>query len=49
MINHIIINICNYRKKLLKKRMSKGPYKIILTTSDFVFPQVPQIDSRRVS
>ncbi|OAD52258.1 Retinal guanylyl cyclase 2, partial [Eufriesea mexicana] len=36
------------RKKLLKKRMSKGPYKIILTTSDFVFPQVPQVDSRRV-
>lgn len=37
------------RKKLLKKRMSKGPYKIILTTSDFVFPQVPRVDSRRVS
>ncbi|XP_033351701.1 uncharacterized protein LOC117234512 isoform X1 [Bombus vosnesenskii] len=36
------------RKKLLKKRMSKGTYKIILTTSDFVFPQVPQVDSRRV-
>ncbi|KAK9293807.1 hypothetical protein QLX08_011361 [Tetragonisca angustula] len=36
------------RKKLLKKRMSKGPYKIILTTSDFVFPQVPRVDSRRV-
>ncbi|XP_043264034.1 uncharacterized protein LOC122404161 isoform X3 [Colletes gigas] len=36
------------RKKLLKKRMSKGPYKIILTTSDFVFPQVPRVDARRV-
>ncbi|XP_026671236.1 uncharacterized protein LOC108627232 isoform X2 [Ceratina calcarata] len=36
------------RKRLLKKRMSKGPYKIILTTSDFVFPQVPQANSRRV-
>ncbi|XP_053981020.1 uncharacterized protein LOC128877602 isoform X2 [Hylaeus volcanicus] len=36
------------RKKLLKKRMSKGPYKIILTTSDFVFPQVPRMDARRV-
>ncbi|XP_046427719.1 retinal guanylyl cyclase 2 [Neodiprion fabricii] len=34
------------RKHLLKKRMSKGPYKIILTASDFVFPQVH--DSRRV-
>jgi len=37
------------RKRLLKKRMSKGPYKIILTTSDFVFPQVPPVDSRTVS
>ncbi|XP_020277564.1 retinal guanylyl cyclase 2 isoform X2 [Pseudomyrmex gracilis] len=36
------------RKRLLKKRMSKGPYKIILTTSDFVFPQVPTVDSRTV-
>ncbi|KAL6267075.1 hypothetical protein P5V15_000152 [Pogonomyrmex californicus] len=36
------------RKRLLKKRMSKGPYKIILTTSDFVFPQVPPVDSRTV-
>ncbi|KAG7199229.1 hypothetical protein KM043_018098 [Ampulex compressa] len=36
------------RKHLLKRRMSKGPYKIILTTSDFVFPQVPQVDSRTV-
>jgi len=37
------------RRRLLKKRMSKGPYKIILTTSDFVFPQVPPVDSRTVS
>ncbi|XP_014477506.1 PREDICTED: retinal guanylyl cyclase 2 isoform X2 [Dinoponera quadriceps] len=36
------------RKHLIKKRMSKGPYKIILTTSDFVFPQVPPVDSRTV-
>ncbi|XP_011334672.2 retinal guanylyl cyclase 2 isoform X1 [Ooceraea biroi] len=36
------------RRRLLKKRMSKGPYKIILTTSDFVFPQVPPVDSRTV-
>lgn len=35
------------RRHLLNKRMSKGPYKIILTATDFVFPQVP--DSRRVS
>lgn len=35
------------RKHLLKKRMSKGPYKIILTATDFVFPQVH--DSRGVS
>ncbi|XP_015438494.1 PREDICTED: retinal guanylyl cyclase 2 [Dufourea novaeangliae] len=36
------------RRKLVQKRMSKGPYKIILTTSDFVFPQVPGVDFRRV-
>ncbi|XP_076640642.1 retinal guanylyl cyclase 2 isoform X3 [Halictus rubicundus] len=36
------------RRKLLKKRISKGQYKIILTTSDFVFPQVPRVDFRRV-
>ncbi|KAK0094156.1 hypothetical protein PV326_011713 [Microctonus aethiopoides] len=34
------------RRHLLNKRMSKGPYKIILTATDFVFPQVS--DSRRV-
>ncbi|XP_021924230.1 retinal guanylyl cyclase 1 isoform X2 [Zootermopsis nevadensis] len=34
------------RKQLLKKRMSKGPYKILLTPSDFVFPHVA--DSLRV-
>lgn len=42
-------NVRLFRKHLLKKRMSKGPYKIILTTSDFVFPQVPPVDSRTVS
>lgn len=26
--------------------MAKGPYKIILTATDFVFPQIPE---RRVS
>lgn len=43
-------NECNsmwFRRHLLKKRMSKGPYKIILTATDFVFPQIP--DARRVS
>ncbi|XP_071440400.1 uncharacterized protein [Hetaerina americana] len=34
------------RKQLLKKSMSKGPYKILLTPSDFVFP--PVHDNRRV-
>ncbi|XP_048509125.1 retinal guanylyl cyclase 2 isoform X2 [Athalia rosae] len=34
------------RRHLLKQRMSKGPYKIILTATDFVFPQV--YDSRGV-
>lgn len=35
------------RNHLLKKRISKGPYRVLLTAADFVFPQVP--DSRRVS
>lgn len=35
------------RKQLLKKRVAKGPYKVLLTATDFVFPQIP--DSRRVS
>uniref|UniRef100_A0A6P7HGL0 Guanylate cyclase n=2 Tax=Diabrotica virgifera virgifera TaxID=50390 RepID=A0A6P7HGL0_DIAVI len=34
------------RNQLLKKRVSKGPYKVILTATDFVFPQIA--DSRRV-
>lgn len=36
-----------FRRQLQKKRMSKGPNKIILTPSDFVFPQIG--DNRRVS
>lgn len=36
-----------FRNQLLKKKISKGPYKVLLTAADFVFPQVP--DSRRVS
>ncbi|CAK9802664.1 Retinal guanylyl cyclase 2 [Anthophora quadrimaculata] len=43
-----ILLVILIRKRLLKNRMSRGPYKIILTTSDFVFPQVPRVDSRRV-
>lgn len=35
------------RNQLLRKRVSKGPYKVLLTATDFVFPQVA--DSRRVS
>lgn len=35
------------RNQLLKKRVSKGPYKVLLTATDFVFPQIA--DSRRVS
>lgn len=35
------------RRQLLKKRVSKGPYKVLLTATDFVFPQIA--DSRRVS
>ncbi|CAH1114026.1 unnamed protein product [Psylliodes chrysocephalus] len=34
------------RNQLLKKRVSKGPYKVLLTATDFVFPQIA--DSRRV-
>ncbi|KAG5881656.1 hypothetical protein JTB14_002151 [Gonioctena quinquepunctata] len=34
------------RSRLIKKRVSKGPYKILLTAADFVFPQIA--DSRRV-
>lgn len=34
----------NFRKYLLKKRLSKGPNKVVLSTVDFVFP----VDSRRV-
>lgn len=35
------------RYQLLKKRVAKGPYKVLLTATDFVFPQIA--DSRRVS
>ncbi|XP_065349346.1 retinal guanylyl cyclase 2 isoform X1 [Cloeon dipterum] len=34
------------RRQLFKQKMSKGPYKVILTSADFVFPQVG--DNRRV-
>ncbi|XP_063708957.1 uncharacterized protein LOC134837507 [Culicoides brevitarsis] len=39
----ILIGIA-VRNYLLKKRLSKGPNKIVLSTSDFVFP----VDARRV-
>ncbi|CAB0041147.1 unnamed protein product [Trichogramma brassicae] len=41
-----LIELNRKKRHLLKKRMSKGPYKIILTATDFVFPQIP--DHRRV-
>ncbi|CAG9814278.1 unnamed protein product [Phaedon cochleariae] len=34
------------RNQLGKKRVTKGPYKVLLTATDFVFPQIA--DSRRV-
>lgn len=33
-----------FRKYLLRKRLSKGPNKVVLSAADFVFP----VDSRRV-
>lgn len=35
------------RNQVIKKRLSKGPYKVLLSTADFVFPQLTT--SRRVS
>lgn len=43
----VIAIVAVARKQLLKKRVAKGPYKVVLTATDFVFPQIP--DSRRVS
>lgn len=37
--------VAQHRNYLLKKRLSKGPNKIVLSSADFVFP----IDVRRVS
>ncbi|XP_044752438.1 retinal guanylyl cyclase 2-like [Coccinella septempunctata] len=34
------------RTQLLRKKVTKGPYKVILTATDFVFPQIT--DARRV-
>ncbi|KAK9879677.1 hypothetical protein WA026_006738 [Henosepilachna vigintioctopunctata] len=34
------------RTQLLRKKVTKGPYKVILTATDFVFPQIS--DKRRV-
>lgn len=35
------------RNQVIKKRLSEGPYKVLLSTADFVFPQLTT--SRRVS
>ncbi|KAF5285585.1 hypothetical protein FQR65_LT13118, partial [Abscondita terminalis] len=42
----LLIIVALIRKQLIKKKLSKGPYKVLLTATDFVFPQIP--DSRRV-
>lgn len=41
----ILFPLMKHRNCLLKKRLSKGPNKIVLAPTDFEFP----IDSRRVS
>lgn len=46
-VSVLIAIVAVARKQFLKKRVAKGPYKVLLTTNDFVFPQIP--DSRRVS
>lgn len=40
-----IISYIFFRNYLLKQRLSKGPNKIVLCATDFVFP----IEGRRVS
>lgn len=47
LVTVVIALVAVARKQLLKKRVTKGPYKVLLTATDFVFPQIP--DSRRVS
>lgn len=32
---------CDFRRQMLRKRMSKGPLKIILNAGDLVFPDLP--------
>ncbi|KAF5287948.1 hypothetical protein FQA39_LY15586 [Lamprigera yunnana] len=43
----LLLTVALIRKQLIKKKLSKGPYKILLTATDFVFPQLA--DSRRLS
>lgn len=43
----ISVGAVTLRRQLHKQKMSKGPYRVILTPADFVFPQVG--DNRRVS
>lgn len=47
LVSIVIAIVAVARKQLLKKRVAKGPYKVVLTATDFVFPQIA--DSRRVS
>lgn len=46
-VSFLLGTVILVRNQFLKKNLSKGPYKVILTATDFVFPQIP--DSRRVS
>jgi len=43
----ISVGAVTLRRQLHKQKMSKGPYRVILTPADFVFPQIG--DNRRVS
>lgn len=43
----VLLGVAGFaRSQLKKKRVTKGPYKVLLTATDFVFPQIA--DSRRV-
>ncbi|KAK4880380.1 hypothetical protein RN001_008526 [Aquatica leii] len=43
----LLVIVALVRKHIIKKKLSKGPYKVMLTATDFVFPQIA--DSRRLS
>ncbi|KAJ8979299.1 hypothetical protein NQ317_000510 [Molorchus minor] len=37
------------RNQLMKKKVSKGPYKVLLTATDFVFPQIADSRGERIN